>query len=103
MNKDEYLKKEKELYNKYQQDRKDLINEYALANNTIKIDDIIQGNGYTIQVKEIYPCKTFLSDFPESFYKGIQLKKDLKPMKKQDSSVSVYQCNAKIIKKAGEK
>lgn len=44
-----------------------------------------------------------LSDEPECFYKGTQLKKDLEPMKRQDSSVSVYQSNTKIIKKAGEK
>ena len=103
MNKDEYIKRSKELQNEYEKSIKQLVNQYALANNTIQIDDIIEGNGYIIQVKKIFPCKTFLSDFPECFYKGIQLKKDLKPMKKQDSSASVYQCNAKIIKKAGEK
>lgn len=103
MNKEDYFKRLKELETEYKKSIRQLAYDYALANNTIQIDDIIEGNGYIIQVKKIFPCKTFLSDFPECFYKGIQLKKDLKPMKKQDSSVSVYQCNAKIIKKAGEK
>ena len=102
MNKEDYFKRLKELETEYKKSIRQLAYDYALANNTIQIDDIIQGNGYIIQVKKIVPCMPSLSDEPECFYKGTQLKKDLKPMKRQDSSVSVYQSNAKIIKKVQE-
>ncbi len=102
MNKEDYFKRLKEIETEYKKNLKQLNYDYALANNTIQIDDIIEGNGYIIQVKEVFPCIPYLSVKPECFYQGIQLKKDLKPMKRQNSSVSVYQSNAKMIKKVQE-
>ena len=102
MNKDEYFKRLKEIETEYKRNLKQLNYDYALANNTIQIDDIIEGNGYIIQVKEVFPCIPYLSVIPECFYKGTQLKKDLKISKKQSIDARVYQSNAKIIKKVQE-
>lgn len=102
MNKDDYFKRLKELETEYKKSIRQLNYDYALANNTIQIDDIIEGNGYIIQVKKIFPCMPFMSVKPECFYQGIQLKKDLKISKKQSIDARVYQSNAKIIKKVQE-
>lgn len=102
MNKEDYFKRLKEIETEYKRNLKQLNYDYALANNTIQIDDIIEGNGYIIQVKEVFPCIPYLSVIPECFYQGIQLKKDLKISKKQSIDARVYQSNAKIIKKVQE-
>lgn len=102
MDKEDYFKRLKEIETEYKRNLKQLNSDYALANNTIQIDDIIEGNGYIIQVKKIFPCMPFMSVIPECFYQGIQLKKDLKISKKQSIDARVYQSNAKIIKKVQE-
>ena len=102
MNKDDYFKRLKELETEYKKSIRQLNYDYALANNTIQIDDIIEGNGYIIQVKKIFPCMPFMSVIPECFYQGIQLKKDLKISKRPSIDNRVYQSNAKIIKKVQE-
>ncbi len=102
MNKEDYFKRLKEIEAEYKRNLKQLNYDYALSNTTIQQGDIIEGNGYIIQVKKIFPCMPFMSVIPECFYQGIQLKKDLKISKKQSIDARVYQSNAKIIKKVQE-
>jgi hypothetical protein len=72
--------------------KKALAREYALANNPVKIGDVVSDSSTTIKVEEI----RVLIDWskPSCFYIGAELKKDGTP-KKGAVKNSVYQCNIK--------
>lgn len=65
--------------------------EYARSNNPIKMGDIITDHVGSIKVEGIKNTVPS-SEKPQCIYYGIELKKDLTPMKKQ-SNRHVYQQN----------
>lgn len=77
---EEYKIKMKELEEEFQQKKRVLIKQYALANNTVKIGDIIEDHIGKILVKSI---KIFVDlRKPQCMYEGVVLLKSGKPSKK---------------------
>lgn len=90
MNKDELKDELTALQVKYEFDRKELFKKFAYANNPYKIGDIVSDHHTTIEIKKI---GIYISYGESScVYTGIQLNKDGKPSKKQDTT-TVYQMN----------
>jgi hypothetical protein len=75
----DYKQKMKELEEAHKLAKQNLAREYALANNPCKVGDIVTDGDTIIRIEKII---TYLDyDKPECHYKGIVLKKDLKPTK----------------------
>lgn len=66
------------------------IHEYCMANNTVKIGDIISNRQACILVESIKASKLFGSDRYECAYAGIDLTKKLEP-KKNGSKSLIFQ------------
>lgn len=65
----------------YKKQRSDAIKKYCLANNNVKIGDIVQSNsgGEIIKVEKITFSAGWRSLSPECIYEGARLKKDFTP------------------------
>ncbi len=84
MTKEEYKIKAQELINNFETQKSLLAKEYAFANNSIKVGDIIKDHISSIKVEQIkYERASFLNEYPQCIYVGIELKKDLTPTKKE--------------------
>lgn len=73
----------------YEHDKNLLKKEFALSNNPYKVDDIVTDHIGSLQIKKI---EVYLSDLPQCVYFGVELKKDLTPVKKQTGR-GAYQSN----------
>lgn len=69
--------------------------EYAKANQKFKIGDILIDHAHTVLVESAHVDMNFSS--PTTVYRGVRLKKDLKPFKSGEI-VSVWEDNVKTCK-----
>jgi hypothetical protein len=86
----EYKEALKELAAEYENNKVALAKDFAISNNTVKYGDIITDHIGSLEVKRM-TVSTF-SKQPQMVYYGIELKKDLTPMKNQTNR-AVYQSN----------
>jgi hypothetical protein len=74
---------------------KKIIREYALANNTVKIGDVVEGSSDVIIVEKINFVRPYpYNELPTCAYFGARLKKDGTP-RKDKSKGYTYQSNLK--------
>lgn len=90
MTKELYQQRLYDLQKQYLNDRDNIMKEFALANNPYKIDDIVTDHIGSLTIKKISFYLT--EDAPQCIFTGIELKKDLTPVKKQTGR-AVYQSN----------
>lgn len=69
--------------------------EYAMANNSVKIGDIITDHQYSLKVDSIRVTKSLMSDQSECIYQGYRLKKNGEMFKSREYT-EIYQSNMKI-------
>lgn len=100
MNKTEYLREIEKINKKAEREIEQIHIKYALANNTIKIGDLITDRNNTIKVEKINAIIPFLRNLPECIYYGRKYTKKGLPTKKEGFD-KIYQYNVKIIN--GEK
>jgi hypothetical protein len=81
MNREEYERSLKKLKSQYDEQLTQLHKQYALANNTVKIGDIVKDHMGSIQVEKMHIAWPFGSNIPEVVYHGLELKKDGTPKK----------------------
>ena len=86
---EEYELKINELKHQHNRDIHNLKKEYAMANNTVKIGEVVQDHIGKIIVESI---GVYYADKPECFYCGTELKKNGEPRIKK-STRTVYQTN----------
>jgi len=91
MKKEEYDIKMVKLYEAHQLARRELMKEFAYANNTVEVGDIVIDHSCKILVQQI---KVYVgpNTYPECRYDGIELKVDNTP-KRNNIKSSVYQGN----------
>ena len=85
MKKEEYTSKKDILKLEYEKQLSALAKEYAFANNTHEVGDIIKDSVGSIKITRLQYTlgDSFLrSGFPEVIFTGVELKKDLTPTKK---------------------
>lgn len=92
MTKEEYKLKQQELRVEYETKKKNTATEYAFSNNKVKIGDIITDHISKMEVTSI--GLYYSEDDPQCFYRGIHLKKDGTPAKRQEHTI-IYQTNLK--------
>jgi hypothetical protein len=94
---EEYQERKKVIDNKYEQEVQELKIEFALKNNIYKVGDIIQDHYHIIKIEKWQVAIDYLHKEPAFLmYRGIQLNKNLEPLKRQKNP-DMYQNN--IIKK----
>lgn len=98
MSKEEYDLKVRLLEKELKDKKLELAKEYALANNPIKVGDIITDHYHTIKVERIGTAIVIGSPYPACVYSGVQLKKDGTPRVNQDDT-RMYQDNIKQVVK----
>ncbi len=86
----------KELHLKHELEINNLARVYALANNPYKLGDIVEDHTGKLLIEKITFTRGFgFNGIPECVFRGIELRKDGTPMKKQDKNRTVYQSNIK--------
>jgi len=90
MTENEYLKKVKEIRRVAWFDIVELMRDYAVENNQIKLGDIISNHAMTIKVEKVRLYRNELK--PSLIYSGIRLTKAKKPFKSGEKA-SIYQMN----------
>lgn len=89
----EYKLKLSELQTEFENKKKELAKEYAFANNSIKVGDIIKDSVGSIKVEKIrYTTGLISSNTPECVYDGIELTKQGTPSKRQQHT-RIFQSN----------
>jgi len=82
--KEEYTEKLTGLHEKHRQENLKLDRDYALANNTVQVGDIITDHIGSIRVEQIkFTVGLSFRDFPCCVYFGIVLTKSGKPNKRE--------------------
>lgn len=95
MNKEEFKKQKQILMDIWDKGFRELKEKYALANNNVKIGDIISDGTISIKVEKIQVVQSsFSNEYPECRYSGKKVKKDGSFFKNY-SSDSIYQSNVK--------
>lgn len=89
MEKEEYLKKRKEIIHQHWNDLRELCKKMAFDNNTIKVGDIVTDRIGSIKVERVqFQFIRESETVPYCVYTGQVLKKDLTPtVKKQERSI----------------
>ena len=88
---DDYREKLQELEETYNAGRKSLMRQYAVEANKVSVGDIVtDSRDIPLRVGFIKWTSVLGSDVPSCcVYFGVQLTKDYKPRKKQDSEFSI--------------
>lgn len=88
---DDYREKLQELEKAYNAGRKSLMRQYAFEANKVSVGDIVtDSRNIPLRVDFIKWTSLFAYDVPSCcVYFGVQLTKDYKPRKKQDSEFSI--------------
>lgn len=92
---EQYKQERQEIIKKHKQELLDFDKTYALKNNPYKIGDIIQDHIGKLQIQSIGIYLASYNGIPTCFYRGIELKNDGTPRKRQDPDRIVYQTNIK--------
>jgi hypothetical protein len=83
------------LHKEYETNKRKIQTEYALANNTYKVGDVITDHMRTIRIEKIQIDVSYMSSSigkPQCVYVGPELKKDGTP-KKNGIITQIYQSN----------
>jgi hypothetical protein len=92
MNKLDFDKRMETIESGFEYQKKELYNEYAIANNPHDVGDIIRDSSSKIRISKIVPTMA-LSAYPECKYFGEKLRQsDNKPFKNKDYDW-IYQSN----------
>ena len=95
MDKTEFKKQKQILMDIWDKGFRELKEKYALANNNVKIGDIISDGTISIKVEKIQVVQSsFANEYPECRYSGKKVKKD-GVFFKDGSNDSIYQANLK--------
>lgn len=89
---EELKEKEKHLLVEHEERIREVRRDYLKSNTLYKVGDVIEDHYHIIQVEEITGVT---GTTPYIAYKGVELKKDLTPKKRQDNCI-MYQQNVKI-------
>lgn len=94
MNKEELRHNLDTLHKKYEADRKNILREFAYSNNPYQIGDIFIDHIGGVKIESIGISIDYVTGnaISSCIYKGIELKKDGTPMKKQTGRIA-YQSN----------
>lgn len=96
MDKTEFKKQKQILKDICDKGFRELKEKYALANNNVKIGDIISDGTISIKVEKIQVVQSsFGNEYPECRYSGKKVKKD-GSFFKDGSNDSIYQSNMKL-------
>ena len=90
MNLEEMKKLISDAYYEFMQKRHNIHRMYAEEHNPVKLGDTICDSGTTMKVNEMK--LSHYNDFPEMTYKGVELRKDGKPKKKQEGYTIFQSC-----------
>ena len=93
MNIKEFISKKNILRNEHDKKVQELKSEYAFANNTVKVGDIVTDHIGAVKVEKIL---VWGIDEPCCIYRGIEYTKAGKPTKR-GCKRDVYQTNLKVI------
>lgn len=97
MTKEEYIARLGQIKQKCQEEVNKLGLEYAKSNNPYQVGDTIKDHMGAMVIERVQPVlSAFVQisyNVPVCRYYGVQLKKDGKPMKRQDPTRSIYQSN----------
>lgn len=97
---EEYRDKLNELKQRFDEEKKKLDKQYALANNEIEVGDIVIDHCRILRVERI--AVVLCENIPGCYYYGVELRKsDMQPKKKQDDAC-IWQRNIKKIIKREE-
>ena len=95
MTEEEYEAKRTFIQKEYNNKLKALNKECASSNNPYKIGDVITDHYHTIRIERIgLSSHKAHNDMPQCVYRGVELKKDGTPKKRQVDTV-MFQCNVK--------
>lgn len=78
---EKYLKKVQEVEKEKDEKIILLVREFAFANNTVKVGDIVTDHIGSIIVESINSCMPSYNKLPSCVYFGLELKKDKTPRK----------------------
>lgn len=81
MTKEEYKQRTSELYNEYNNKRKELDIEFALSNNDVKIGDVVADNCCMIIVENIRVDTAWAGRLPCAYFEGTRITKKFIPYK----------------------
>ena len=93
MTEQDFKKELSELEKQHNKSKRELIHKYALAHNHFREGDIIEDHYHIIQI-ETMTSELKMNGLGTMVYIGIELKKDLKPKKKQVNK-TMHQENVK--------
>lgn len=94
MEKEEYLRKIKEINDNYEQQVRNLKTEYVLSNNSYKVDDIFEDHIGRIRIESINVERVFGGEYPSCTYFGTEVNKDGKD-NKRGTKRKAWQSNEK--------
>jgi len=92
MTEQEYNQSLSDLKDKYESDKRKIDGQYAIGLNPYNIGDIIKDHNSILKIEKIGWSYSYSG--PTCLYKGIELKADLNPSKKQ-SCTTMYLSNVK--------
>lgn len=82
MHKDEYRKRIEGIESRANKAKQTLYKEYAFSNNPYETGDIVKDHKCIIEIKQIKVMMSIRpSGYPECYYRGPKLRKDLTPYK----------------------
>jgi len=82
----------KELKERFEKDKIDILKKFCIANNPYKVGDVVKDHMGSIIIEKIKFATYTISGTPECVYYGPELKKDGKP-RKDGSKRNVWQSN----------
>lgn len=92
MEQQEYKERLVKIQQEAERQKRNLAVEYALSNSPYDIGDVVKDHLGYLKIEKVDVTVTFGSQIPECVYYGVELKKDLTPMKSQTGR-GVYQSN----------
>lgn len=91
MNKNEFDEKILKIHARANKEKQALYKEYALSNSSCELGEIVKDHRCIIKIKQIKIMIDF-GGYPECYYRGPKLRKDLTPYKSGEFE-SIYQSN----------
>jgi hypothetical protein len=93
MTADEYKFKLEVLEKEYRRQKLILARDYAMSNNPVKVDDVIEDHMGKIRVTDIKPSQGYSGHLPECVYDGLILTRTGEVTKKKPNMRQVWQGN----------
>jgi hypothetical protein len=83
MTEQEYTERKKQLEKQLQLDLAKLRREYAEIHNPYKVGDVITDHYHSIRIESMVAMGGYYDQYPYMLYRGVELKKDGTPTKRQ--------------------